>query len=150
VAELASLHDAVADLVHDEDVVAMEGFTHLIPASRRRVPHDRRDQLDCRRDDVGAVGYGTGGDYRRRIGLAGGGANAVITDLAIVEPDPETKELTLVAVHPGVELDDVLAKTGWPLLVSADLTTTPAPTEEELAALRKLKRRTEEAHRGGS
>ncbi|MEU6115199.1 CoA-transferase [Streptomyces sp. NPDC047117] len=30
-AEIRSLHDAVADLIHDGDTVAMEGFTHLIP-----------------------------------------------------------------------------------------------------------------------
>ena len=30
-AELASLHDAVAELVRDGDAVALEGFTHLIP-----------------------------------------------------------------------------------------------------------------------
>src|ERR1044072_7413837 len=30
-ADIRSLHDAVADLVHDGDTVAMEGFTHLIP-----------------------------------------------------------------------------------------------------------------------
>ncbi|MGH9103467.1 MAG: CoA transferase subunit A [Acidimicrobiales bacterium] len=30
-AELATLAEAVAELVHDGDVVAMEGFTHLIP-----------------------------------------------------------------------------------------------------------------------
>jgi len=29
-AELASLRDAVAELVHDGDAVALEGFTHLI------------------------------------------------------------------------------------------------------------------------
>lgn len=30
-AEVMSLHDAVAELVHDGDTVALEGFTHLIP-----------------------------------------------------------------------------------------------------------------------
>ncbi|NJQ00110.1 CoA transferase subunit A [Streptomyces zingiberis] len=30
-AEIRSLRDAVADLIHDGDTVAMEGFTHLIP-----------------------------------------------------------------------------------------------------------------------
>ncbi|MFC8824855.1 CoA transferase subunit A [Streptomyces sp. NPDC057137] len=30
-ADLRSLHDGVADLIHDGDTVAMEGFTHLIP-----------------------------------------------------------------------------------------------------------------------
>jgi len=30
-AEFTSLHDAIRDLVHNGDVLAMEGFTHLIP-----------------------------------------------------------------------------------------------------------------------
>jgi glutaconate CoA-transferase subunit A len=30
-AELATLHDSVRELVHDGDTVALEGFTHLIP-----------------------------------------------------------------------------------------------------------------------
>ena len=31
------------------------------------------------------------------------GPTAVITDLGVLEPDPETKELVLTHVHPGVE-----------------------------------------------
>jgi glutaconate CoA-transferase, subunit A len=31
--EIRSLHDAVAELIHDGDTVALEGFTHLIPFS---------------------------------------------------------------------------------------------------------------------
>jgi glutaconate CoA-transferase subunit A len=31
VADIVSLHEAVADVVHDGDSVALEGFTHLIP-----------------------------------------------------------------------------------------------------------------------
>ncbi|GAA5126603.1 CoA transferase subunit A [Haloechinothrix salitolerans] len=44
-AELASLSDAVAELVHDGDVVAMEGFTHLIPvaAGHEIIRQGRRD-----------------------------------------------------------------------------------------------------------
>jgi glutaconate CoA-transferase subunit A len=30
-AQISTLRDAVADLVHDGDTVALEGFTHLIP-----------------------------------------------------------------------------------------------------------------------
>jgi glutaconate CoA-transferase subunit A len=30
-ADIRTLHDAVAELIHDGDIVAMEGFTHLIP-----------------------------------------------------------------------------------------------------------------------
>lgn len=32
-AKICTLHDAVAELVHDGETVAMEGFTHLIPSA---------------------------------------------------------------------------------------------------------------------
>ena len=44
-ADLLSLHDAVAQLVHDGDTVALEGFTHLIPhaAGHEIIRQDRRN-----------------------------------------------------------------------------------------------------------
>jgi glutaconate CoA-transferase subunit A len=44
-AEIVSLKTAVADLVHDGDVVALEGFTHLIPhaAGHELIRQARRD-----------------------------------------------------------------------------------------------------------
>ena len=44
-AELMTLRDAVAELVHDGDVVALEGFTHLIPhaAGHEVIRQGRRD-----------------------------------------------------------------------------------------------------------
>ena len=60
----------------------------------------------------------------------------VVTDLCVMEP--RDGELTLTVLHPGVEVDDVLAKTGWPLRVAEDPARTPAPTDAELAALRDL------------
>jgi glutaconate CoA-transferase, subunit A len=45
-AELTTLPDAVASLVHDGDIVAMEGFTHLIPvAAGHEVIRQRRRDL---------------------------------------------------------------------------------------------------------
>jgi glutaconate CoA-transferase subunit B len=61
----------------------------------------------------------------------------VITDLGILEP--RDGELTLVGVHPGVAVDDVLAATGWDLRVEDGVGPTEPPTEEELVALRALK-----------
>jgi glutaconate CoA-transferase, subunit A len=45
VAEIVSLKTAIADLVHDRDVVALEGFTHLIPhaAGHELIRQGRRD-----------------------------------------------------------------------------------------------------------
>ena len=44
-AEIVSLKTAIADLVHDGDVVALEGFTHLIPhaAGHELIRQGRRD-----------------------------------------------------------------------------------------------------------
>jgi glutaconate CoA-transferase, subunit A len=45
VADIVSLKTAIADLVHDRDVVALEGFTHLIPhaAGHELIRQRRRD-----------------------------------------------------------------------------------------------------------
>jgi glutaconate CoA-transferase subunit B len=72
-------------------------------------------------------------DFRSTVGR---GVKAVVTDLGVLEPDPETEELTLTHVHPGVTPDEVRAATGWDLEVSVDLDVTPEPLESELAALR--------------
>jgi acyl CoA:acetate/3-ketoacid CoA transferase beta subunit len=63
----------------------------------------------------------------------------VITDLGVLRPHPLTRELVLVAVHPGVEVDQVRAATGWPLEVAPDLAVTEPPSEPELAALARLR-----------
>lgn len=60
----------------------------------------------------------------------------VVTDLGILEP--RDGELTLVRVHPGVQVGDVRAATGWDLKVADDLGVSAAPTAVELRALRAL------------
>src|SRR5690348_11569687 len=63
-AELLSLEEAVADLVHDGDSVALEGFTHLIPfAAGHEVLRQGRRELelirmtpDVRYDQMVGVG----------------------------------------------------------------------------------------------
>lgn len=80
----------------------------------------------------------TGRRYRPRT---------VITDLGVMENDPESGELRLTGVHPGVTAEQVKAATGWELTVASELQLTPEPTEAELYALRDLKARTAEAHK---
>ena len=91
-----------------------------------------------RLDFVTSVGHGEGGDHRQRLGLRGKGPTAVITDLGILRPDEETKELTLMSVHPGIDVDEARAATGWPLRIADDVTITEPPTRAELATLRSL------------
>jgi len=70
----------------------------------------------------------------------GGGAFVVITDLGVLEPG-EDGELELTTLHSGVEVDQVLEATGWPLRVREPLGVTEPPTEQELDELRALLRR---------
>ncbi|WP_098959624.1 CoA-transferase [Pseudonocardia sp. N23] len=90
-------------------------------------------------DFVTAVGHGTGPLDRGLLGLRGRGPVRVVTDLGVLEPDPETAELVLTAVHPGVDVEQVRAETGWDLQVAPEVATTPVPTVGELAALRALR-----------
>jgi glutaconate CoA-transferase subunit B len=78
-------------------------------------------------------------DFVTSVGR-GGDAFTVITDLGVLEPGPDG-ELELVALHSGVEVEQVLEATGWPLRVREPLARTEPPTERELDELRRLKRR---------
>jgi glutaconate CoA-transferase subunit B len=89
-------------------------------------------------DFVTSVGHGSGPGDREKLGLLGKGPTKVITDLGILEPDPETCELLLTHVHPGVDAGQAREATGWELKVADDLSTTEPPTPEELDALRAL------------
>ena len=97
---------------------------------------------------VTSVGHGTGGNSREELGYPGGGPTVLITDLGVLRPDPETRELTLVALHPGATAEQAKEATGWNLKVAEDPETTDPPTDGELEILRDLKARTEAA-RGG-
>jgi glutaconate CoA-transferase subunit B len=101
------------------------------------VRQNKRTFVD-RVDFITSVGYGSGCGDRERLGLRGRGPVRVITDLGILEPDPDSCELTLTAVHPGVDVEQAKAATGWDLHVADDLKVTDAPTEQELTVLRTL------------
>jgi glutaconate CoA-transferase, subunit B len=87
---------------------------------------------------VTSMGFGRGKGDRERLGLRGRGPRRVITDLGVLEPDPESCELTLTTVHPGTTVEQVRAATGWDLAVASDLAVTAQPTPRELAVLREL------------
>ena len=93
-----------------------------------------------------SLGHGDGGDDRARHGVATKGPSRVITDLCIMQPDPQTKELTVASIHPGVSREKVALNTGWAVKFAAELEETPAPGETELRVLRELQARTKRAH----
>jgi glutaconate CoA-transferase, subunit B len=100
-------------------------------------PHSPRTFVE-RLDFRTTVGYGEGPGDRERLGFHGRGPTAVVTDLGVLEPDADTRELTLTQIHPGVEVAEVREATGWDLEVVPEPRRTPPPTDEELSALREL------------
>jgi glutaconate CoA-transferase, subunit B len=100
-------------------------------------PHSPRTFVESL-DFVTSVGYGDGPGARERLGFRGKGPTTTITDLGVLEPDPETNELTLTQLHEGVDADEVREATGWPLAVADEPRRTEPPTDEELTALREL------------
>ena len=100
----------------------------MTPHQKRRFP----EKVDFRT----SAGFLSGRAEREAAGLRGGGPQAVVTNLGILEPD-ETGELVLSALHPGATIEQVRENTGWELNVSSDLRTTDAPEAEELRILRE-------------
>jgi glutaconate CoA-transferase subunit B len=96
---------------------------------------------------VTSLGHGSGKGTREALGLTTLGPTRVVTDLCVLEPDADTRELEVVSLHPGVNEETVRAACGWPLRFSPDLSETPRPTGVELRVLRELHARTAEAHR---
>jgi glutaconate CoA-transferase subunit B len=113
------------------------------------MPQTRRSFVD-RLDFLTSFGHGDGGGHRQRLGLRTQGPTLVVTDLCLMRPDPETKELTVVSVHPGVTREQIAENTGWPIRFAGEVAETPAPTEAELTVLRDLQTRTARAHATGA
>ena len=93
-----------------------------------------------------SCGYLAGSGARRASGFPGAGPRAVITDFGVLRPHPQTDELQLSALYPGVSVDAARTATGWPLQVAEALETVPIPEATELATLRDLLARTRHAH----
>jgi glutaconate CoA-transferase subunit B len=97
-------------------------------------------------DFVTSFGHGEGGDHRSRMGIRTKGPTKLVTDLAIFEPDPNTKEMTVTSIHAGVTREQIATNTGWPVRFASAVRETAPPTEQELATLRELHARTARAH----
>ena len=90
-------------------------------------------------DFVTSVGYGDGPGDRERLGLRGAGRSRVITDLGVLEPDPESlRARRSPPCTPASTPTQAREATGWDLAVADDLQASEEPTAEELDALREL------------
>lgn len=84
------------------------------------------------------LGNVEGGEWRRRLGLPGGGPSTVVTPLAVMDFEGTGGTMRLAALMPGVGVERVLKATGFELEVADGLAEIEPPTAEELQTLRRL------------
>ncbi|MBA4603828.1 CoA-transferase subunit beta [Thermoactinomyces mirandus] len=116
------------------------GAADIASLSRRLLAimnHEKRRMRE-KVDYITSPGYGDGNGWREKAGLPRGGLSALITNLGVLRPDPETKELMLATVHPGVTVEEVRKNTDWELKLSGMLEETPTPSEQELEVLHQI------------
>lgn len=121
------------------EIASLSGEVYI---TMKQSPRGMVDKIDF----YTSFGHGDGGDHRTRLGIDTKGPTMLITDLAIWRPDADSKEFTVVSMHPGVSRDDIQATCGWTVKFADTLAETPPPTELELSTLRDLKARTKAAH----
>ena len=82
-------------------------------------------------------GHNPDRDVERARTWIGDGPQVVITDLGEYRFDGDTGEMTLVSMHAGVTMEDIVDNTGWQMKIGEDVSETPAPTDEELRLIRE-------------
>lgn len=99
------------------------------------MPHHERRSFVQAVDHITGVGFPTGREGRKALGLTGDGPRAVCTPKCIFGFD-ETGHIYVESIHPGVTAEELQENTGFDLGDLSAVPVTPAPTEEELTILR--------------
>ncbi len=97
-------------------------------------------------DFLTTLGHGRTGRERHSLGIRTSGPTLLVTDLCVFRPDPESNEMTVNSLHPGITRDQVRRNTGWEVRFAGRVEETPPPTPAELETLRDLHARTARAH----
>ena len=97
-------------------------------------------------DVVTGVGY----DRAAALGAAGRFHHLrhVVTNLGVLDFETPDHRMRLRSVHPGVTVDEIVAATGFELVVPDDVPETRAPTPDELELIREVHRPAQPARQG--
>jgi glutaconate CoA-transferase subunit B len=89
-------------------------------------------------DFMTTPGWLNGGTSRAESGLPlNAGPYKIITDMAVMDFEPETKRMRIISVHPGYSLKDVKENCGFELFEADKIIETTPPAAEELRILRE-------------
>lgn len=89
-------------------------------------------------DFITSPGHRSRDGSRRSSGMPGAGPARVITDRGILAPNPDTGELELAALYPGVAVDEVRRAVQWPLAERVPVESVLPPGDTELRLLREV------------
>ena len=90
-------------------------------------------------DFITTPGYLGGPGQRQRAGLPlDSGPYRVITQLGVYGFNPHTCAMQLLALHPGITLEQVCDNSAFDLDLADPLAVTPPPTPEEIALLHEI------------
>ena len=99
--------------------------------------HDQR-RFVPQVDFLTTPGYLTGPGTREEAGLPPGtGPYRVVSNLALMGFDEESRRMTLLALNPGVTLEQVVENTGFELIIPDEVGRNEPPSAEELRVLRE-------------
>ena len=86
---------------------------------------------------VTTPGWLEGGDSRAKSGLPlGAGPYKIITNMAVMDFEPTSKRMRIIAVNPGYSEKDVQDNCGFELLKAPKIAENPGPSDTELSILR--------------
>ncbi len=114
------------------DIISLCNETFIVTT------HERRRFVE-RIDFITSPAYLTGASSREQAGLIFGKIGAVVTDLALMDFEPDSRRMRLCAVQPGVSVEQVQKQTGFALLIADEVTELSPPTPEELEIYRTLR-----------
>lgn len=99
--------------------------------------HTRRTFIEGEVDVVASVGFS---DKRWPAGVRKLPVDIgiVVTNLCVMDFNGPDHAARVIALHPGITFEEVQAETGFPLIRAEDVRTSPTPSEEQLAIIRKL------------
>ncbi|MBN2284359.1 MAG: 3-oxoacid CoA-transferase [Deltaproteobacteria bacterium] len=100
-------------------------------------PQDNRRFVE-KTDYITTPGWLEGGDSRSKSGLPlGAGPYKIITNMAVLDFEPESKRMRIISVNPGYSEKDVQDNCGFELLRASKIVETHPPTDKELKVLRE-------------
>jgi len=100
-------------------------------------PQDNRRFVE-RSSFITTPGWLEGGDSRAKSGLPlGAGPHKIITNMAVMDFEPESKRMRIISVNPGHSVKDVEENCGFALLKAPGIVETEPPAEEEIRILRE-------------